>query len=127
MRVLLSLLFLVALSGSSWAAPDYADHVAQFAAMGYVPGSATTPATSGFDAYTGRWHDGTGSGSDHQGQSSDDAAVLTTWSSGSDFQLVTATVPAVPELSTWAMMLLGFAGVGFVAYRRRKQTAVIAA
>ena len=26
---------------------------------------------------------------------------------------------AVPEPSTWAMMILGFAGVGFVAYRRR--------
>lgn len=26
---------------------------------------------------------------------------------------------AVPEPSTWAMMLLGFAGVGFMAYRRK--------
>jgi hypothetical protein len=30
-------------------------------------------------------------------------------------------VAAVPEPSTWAMMLLGFAGVGFLAYRRRNQ------
>jgi len=29
------------------------------------------------------------------------------------------TVAAVPEASTWAMMILGFAGVGFLAYRRR--------
>lgn len=29
------------------------------------------------------------------------------------------TVAAVPEPSTWAMMVLGFAGVGIVAYRRR--------
>jgi hypothetical protein len=28
-------------------------------------------------------------------------------------------VTAVPEASTWAMMILGFLGVGFVAYRRR--------
>ena len=28
-------------------------------------------------------------------------------------------VGAVPELSTWAMMLLGFVGVGFTAYRRK--------
>jgi hypothetical protein len=28
--------------------------------------------------------------------------------------------PAVPETSTWAMMILGFAGVGFMAYRRRR-------
>ena len=27
---------------------------------------------------------------------------------------------AVPEASTWAMMLLGFAGIGTLAYRRRQ-------
>ena len=36
---------------------------------------------------------------------------------------VPATVSAVPEPSTWAMMILGFFGVGFMAYRRRNQTA----
>ena len=34
---------------------------------------------------------------------------------------------AVPEASTWAMMILGFAGVGFMAYRRRNQTVALAA
>ena len=29
---------------------------------------------------------------------------------------------AVPEPSTWAMMVLGFAGLGFMAYRRRNQS-----
>lgn len=29
------------------------------------------------------------------------------------------TITATPEPSTWAMMILGFAGVGFMAYRRR--------
>ena len=38
----------------------------------------------------------------------------------SDFS-VTGEISAVPEPSTWAMMLLGFAGVGYVAYRHRKQ------
>jgi len=33
----------------------------------------------------------------------------------------TGTQGAVPEPSTWAMMILGFAGVGFMAYRRRNQ------
>jgi hypothetical protein len=28
---------------------------------------------------------------------------------------------AVPEPSTWAMMILGFAGVGFMAYRRQSK------
>ena len=34
---------------------------------------------------------------------------------------VADAVAAVPELSTWGMMLLGFAGVGFVAYRRSRK------
>jgi len=32
--------------------------------------------------------------------------------------------PAVPEASTWAMMMLGFFGVGFLAYRRKNQGSV---
>ena len=31
-------------------------------------------------------------------------------------------VGSVPEPSTWAMMILGFMGVGFMAYRRKNQT-----
>jgi hypothetical protein len=34
---------------------------------------------------------------------------------------------AVPEPSTWAMMLLGFAGIGFIAYRRKSKPALIVA
>jgi Protein of unknown function (DUF642)/PEP-CTERM motif len=30
------------------------------------------------------------------------------------------SISAVPEPSTWAMMVLGFAGIGFVTYRNRK-------
>jgi hypothetical protein len=30
----------------------------------------------------------------------------------------TGSIPAVPEASTWAMLLLGFAGLGFAGYRR---------
>jgi hypothetical protein len=36
----------------------------------------------------------------------------------SDFAVT--QVNAVPEASTWAMMILGFAGIGILAYRRRK-------
>jgi hypothetical protein len=32
----------------------------------------------------------------------------------------------VPELSTWAMMVLGFAGIGFIAYRRKQSRSVAA-
>jgi hypothetical protein len=31
------------------------------------------------------------------------------------------TVVAVPEPSTWAMLLIGFAGIGFAAYRRKRR------
>ena len=34
---------------------------------------------------------------------------------------------AVPEPSTWAMMILGFFGVGFMAYRRKSKPAFMAA
>jgi PEP-CTERM motif len=42
---------------------------------------------------------------------------------GAGFMTVTA---AVPEPSTWAMMILGFAGVGFMAYRRKSKPALMA-
>ena len=35
----------------------------------------------------------------------------------------TQVAGAVPEPSTWAMLLLGFAGVGFMAYRRKAKPA----
>jgi hypothetical protein len=35
------------------------------------------------------------------------------------FSLGNAAVPAVPEPSTWAMLLIGFVGIGFMAYRKR--------
>jgi hypothetical protein len=40
------------------------------------------------------------------------------------FTLVRGTVP---EPSTWAMMLLGFAGLGFAGYRKMKQAALASA
>jgi hypothetical protein len=33
---------------------------------------------------------------------------------------------AVPELSTWAMMMTGFAGLGFVGYRSSRKSATLA-
>jgi hypothetical protein len=34
---------------------------------------------------------------------------------------------STPEPSTWAMMLLGFAGLGFLGYRKAKRAALSAA
>jgi hypothetical protein len=39
----------------------------------------------------------------------------------------TPNVSAVPEPSTWAMMILGFAGIGFLAYRRKSKAAPLVA
>ena len=41
-----------------------------------------------------------------------------------DDLVVRFDVRAVPEASTWAMILLGFAGIGFLACRRRPQAAL---
>jgi hypothetical protein len=41
--------------------------------------------------------------------------------------VVNDTVGAVPEPSTWAMMIFGFAGIGFMAYRRKAKPAWLAA
>ena len=41
--------------------------------------------------------------------------------------VVTSQVPAVPEPSTWAMMFLGFASVGFMAHRRKSKLVSMAA
>lgn len=73
------------------------------------------------------------------GQSNDDvgsadffqylAAASSDWSAadGEGVRLfVDGTVSAVPEPATWAMMLIGFSGVGFLGYRRRNQVALSA-
>jgi hypothetical protein len=39
----------------------------------------------------------------------------------SDISLTDSVVQAVPEPSTWAMMFLGFAGLGFLSYRRTQR------
>jgi hypothetical protein len=38
-----------------------------------------------------------------------------------------AAVGGVPEPSTWAMMIVGFCGLGFIAYRRKSKPAFMAA
>ncbi|MBR0836369.1 PEPxxWA-CTERM sorting domain-containing protein [Bradyrhizobium manausense] len=42
-------------------------------------------------------------------------------------EFLTPNVGAVPEPSTWAMMILGFAGIGLMTYRRKSNAASIAA
>jgi hypothetical protein len=60
--------------------------------------------------------------------SADNPYLQTSGSDGYNLQLTQAsplvsgaifTIAAVPEPSTWAMMILGFLGVGFMAYRKK--------
>ena len=43
------------------------------------------------------------------------------------YSVTPAITGVILEPSTWAMMILGFFGVGFMAYRRRNQTAALVA
>ena len=56
-----------------------------------------------------------------------DSGIQATANSGAIFE--TGRLAATPEPSTWAMLVLGFAGLGFAAYRRAKtpRTAFLAA
>jgi hypothetical protein len=48
-----------------------------------------------------------------------------TWDSGAnDFVLDVPSIPSTPEPSTWAMMLIGFVGLGYAGYRKARQAAV---
>lgn len=55
-----------------------------------------------------------------------DGTYVWTWGTGGAADSLTleiGPVTAVPEISTWAMMILGFAGIGFVSCSRKKLSA----
>jgi hypothetical protein len=45
---------------------------------------------------------------------------------GGSSNIFVSVAPAVPEPSTWAMIILGFVGIGAVTYRRRKSVRLAA-
>jgi hypothetical protein len=54
-------------------------------------------------------------------------ASATAFNLGSPGSWTVTSTSSVPEPATWAMMLLGFAGIGFMAYRRTNKVAISAA
>jgi hypothetical protein len=54
------------------------------------------------------------------GTTSDPTFVPGTYGIAGDSLTITDISAAVPEPSTWAMMILGFFGIGFMAYRRKQ-------
>jgi len=55
------------------------------------------------------------------------SGTFSTYQFDHDFRFEDTAIGAVPEPSTWAMMILGFAGVGYMACRRRKPAAALTA
>jgi hypothetical protein len=55
-------------------------------------------------------------------------AIDPTFNSNNQYslQFSPSLTSGVPEPSTWAMMLLGFAGIGFMSYRRKSKPALMA-
>ncbi len=53
------------------------------------------------------------------GGSSGTLGTTASYDANTEFKGTYSLNAAVPEPGTWAMMILGFAGVGFMAYRRR--------
>lgn len=108
-----------------------------FLSFAYSPRTGIAPGSNGIEVYWGGvlvdTHTGftnasddwtlytvvvTGSGSD----SLEFRAVGTSDSFGGSLDAI--SISAVPEPSTWAMMVLGFLGVGFAAYRRKTKAAL---
>jgi hypothetical protein len=55
-------------------------------------------------------------------------SIASGFSDASDYTLdFSPGIDAVPEPSTWVMMLLGFCGLGFMAYRQKSKLAMLAA
>jgi hypothetical protein len=50
-----------------------------------------------------------------------------TWGSGADADSLTVKIGAIPEPATWAMMMLGFGGLGFAGYRAARTRAALPA
>jgi len=99
--------------------PAYAEYVYN----AYFPVTSLTPGTTYFFEITGT------TGTNENGEfgvettSTAPAGVVAYQSFGGPPGLINAELAlqltSVPEPSTWAMMLLGFAGLGFLAYRKR--------
>ncbi len=61
---------------------------------------------------------------DGVGPLGEEAFLLTPCDSCQIVETLPPPLGAVPELSTWAMMLLGFAGLGFAGYHQARKTRV---
>ena len=109
--------------------------VAWYADPQNAPGANTPTDTPGsqFDSFGADTPGGSDTAS-HSGAGALDISAPFSLSVGGSIELASggtesaseSVTVGVPEPSTWAMMLLGFAGLGFAGYRARKGTAAVA-
>jgi hypothetical protein len=86
----------------------------------------TTPGVFSFNGLVGGIYQLVVSGHVTRGTGWDDILPVPVGYAGA-LSVNQGVVAAVPEPSTWAVMILGFIGVGFMAYRRKKKLALNAA
>ena len=106
-------LTLSSLSSLSKTFSDSPDITIGINGWGYVPTPDPVPMSSVWYSQTGFYNTLTSSGY---------AAMTPEITSGPN-----GDVPAMPLSSTWTMMLIGLTGLGFIAYRQRKQNTATAA
>jgi hypothetical protein len=114
-------------------ADGYEDHIAYGFSSG---GSATTDFTgmTGPIFLPGGWQEFNVAFASHGSGSTARFAIeylgdadLSNYIGVDTLTITTDVTSGVPEPATWAMMILGFAGIGFTAYRRRNRSAAIRA
>jgi hypothetical protein len=79
-----------------------------------------------FDPSSGNYFTDDWDGLIYQYNSFTSRQLLSSGNSSLDGIIAVSALAPVPEPSTWAMMILGFAGVGFMAYRRKAKPALMA-
>jgi PEP-CTERM motif len=82
--------------------------------------SSTTPSDGAASSSSGSAA-GSSSGSDAGSSSDDGGSVFTTTPPGNTGVNGTEPAIAVPEASTWVLMLLGFGGLGYAGWRRSRK------
>jgi hypothetical protein len=124
-----SALEIVSITGTITNSSGSSAIVAPFSANGYGNYFITGPYF--LDGSGVNFSDAAGTSIAFFNQSNNGLYRVNTFSPGSS-EYVTASsslavASAVPEPSTWAMMILGFFGLGFMAYRRKNAVALKAA
>jgi PEP-CTERM motif len=102
--------------------------------LGCAAGDGVSPSSGNTDCLVWNGAANTYNGSATYSETLSNGQTLTvTFNNATDWDItptvsftVTGDVTAVPEASTWAMMLLGFAGLGYAGFRSRKAAISIA-